>query len=303
MNKALLIVIIIGGILIVSEILYWIAISPSNSSRTDQIELISGDLKFYLQSYGNRVRIVNLNNTSLIRDLVSNYYSDQSGIVGITNRLPELLEAAALNGFQVYVLASFLDPTYNTTQELFIPYQNITGGYIEFSGEFVYVGGRILDRQGRPIEPYLKLYSGTDVDRFVVYKIISTETRYYFSFENRSRALKYPNATISNTCYLNRTVDYKKDYVERIFVDRIIVKEDFSNMSILENDYPIRYCDKSYVTYPVDDADGQETIYNTILKNSRDMLVFARVDNLSTSYDLSVGYTISGNIFLEYNLE
>lgn len=307
MNKVLILVIVIGGILLISEILYWLAISPSSSPQSSTPQLVNGELKFYFQSYGNRVRIFDLNNTSILKGVVKNYYSDDTGIIAVVDRdqIGRLIDLSIKHRFRVYVLAIMMNPTYNVTQEIFIPYQNLTSDdYILFVGEFVYYGNTLFPRQGTSLDSLLAQVSDVREMELYLDSIIATETRAIFSFENRSRAAKYNNSLVSNICYLNRSVDYKKDYVERVFIDRIVVKFDFNDIATLSSDYPIKYCEDSYVMDEgVEDADRYEQIYRAILRNERGMKFPTDLRNISITYRLPVRYTVSGNIYLDYELE
>ncbi|MCS7122847.1 MAG: hypothetical protein NZ908_02750 [Candidatus Micrarchaeota archaeon] len=307
MNRMIVIVIVIAGILVVSEILYWLAVSPSTSSPSDSPQIINGELRFYFQSYGNRVRILDISNISIIRDVVKNYYSDDIGVVAVIDRdqIDRLIELSLKHNFKVYILSIMMNPTYNVTQEIFLPYQNLsTDDFILLRGEFVYYGNRLFPRQNIPMSDSIVQISDVGEKELYLDSILSTETKAVFSFENRTKASRYNNSYISNTCYLNRTVDYKKDYVERVFIDRIVVKPDFNDTSTLYTDYPIKYCEDSYVVGDnVEGADRYEQVYRGIIRNDRGMRFLVDLKNVSLTYRFPVRYTLSGNIYLDYELE
>lgn len=302
MNKALWIVIILGGVLLISEVLLWLSMSSSGGSKSEIID-VNEPLEFYFVSYTNNVRLIGMNAVEQVRGLLKNYYRSKDQIVGYVDeqKMSELLDIAEREGFRVYVRTILQDKTYNTTLELYLPYQNFTNRYLILKGPLIYFQGKLYSKDNSDITRYIVITPYDGEDEFYAYKIFETKQLYVFSFENRSKAEKY-GGVISDRCVLNSTVDYKKDYVYKLDIGAIYVNRSFNDTNTIYKDYPVISCDVSYVDHPVEDADKVVTQYRMLLINRFGVTYIYNTTELNFSYKLPVRYTISGNLLIDYEI-
>ncbi len=304
MNRLLWIVIILGGILLLSEALLWLSMSPSRSNGRPEYIEIDNPLEFRFVSSSNNVRLIGSNVSNYVRELLKNYYKSNDQVIGYLEegKMDELLEIAKKHGFRVYIKTIFQDKDYNTSIELYLPYQNFTNRYLVLKGPMVYFQGKIYSRDGGDIIRYINTTQYYGEDEFYIDKILETRKLYVFSFENRSKLNEYSNAIISDRCVLNKTVDYKKDYVYKLDLKAIYVNRSFNDINRIYQDYPVISCDISYIDQPVNNPDEIVEQYILLLTNNFGISHIYNTTNLSTSYKLPVSYTISGNVLLDYEI-